>query len=94
MHTVGGATLIEGATVNIGATLVEGATVTNGAAVMVNGAPRCLYCWSPVILELTNGNLRSSYSRWPVLRGPFPMENTQHTNSDKPILELTLHVMK
>ena len=78
----------------IGATLVEGATVTNGAAVMVNGARRCLYCWNPVVLELTDRNLRSSYVRWPVLRGLFLMENTEHTISDNHILELTLQTMK
>ena len=67
-----GAALVEGVTLKIGATLLEGTTVTNDAAVMVNGAPRCLYCWNPVVLELTNRNLRSSCCRWPILRGPFP----------------------
>ena len=56
-----GATLVEGATLKIGATLAEGATLKIGAtlaegAPLKIGTPLCLYCWNPVVLELTNRN--------------------------------------
>ena len=59
-------------------TVTDGATVTNGAAALMNGAPRCFYYWNPVVLELTNGNLRSSYGSWPVSEVRSLWKNTAH----------------
>ena len=99
-----GATLQNGATLIIGATLewhnteewlrvMDGATVMNGAAALMNGAPRCFYCWNPVVLELMNGNLRSSQV---VGRSPrfIPYGKTQHTISDNHLPKLALHTSK
>ena len=65
----------------------------NGAAVLMNGAPLCFYCWIPVVLELTQRELRSSYGSWPVSELRSLWKNTAH-NSDSHILELTLQSMK
>ena len=56
-------------------------------------APLCFYCWSPVVLELTQRELRSNYGSWPVSE-VRSLWKTQHTIRDNHILELALHTMK
>ena len=65
----------------------------DSSAVLMNGAPLCFYWWSPVVLELTNGNWEAATVVGRSLRS-VPYGKTQHTISDNDILELALHTMK
>ena len=66
----GATVLMNGATVLMNDTTV----LISGAAVLMYDAPRCFYCWSPVVLELTQRELRSSYGSFSGLLGPCPRE--------------------